>query len=816
MVYRGWFSKDGKRTVNNARLNSVAFWATIGALLCVAVAAFVLAVSWIGRPFPGFVVLRNNCVDSLASARWTGFQHGIKQKDHILAIDGVSTLDGPALYREVAARPVGVMHTYTVDRPEGGHFKRLSVQVPSQRFDLFDFCGFFLAFWVVGFFHLLVGAFVSIVKPRDAIARAHLLFCIFFGTFFLTNFDGITTQVFTYFPHNEAFALLGAFAVNLAFLVPRPVPLVERYPWIRPLNLIVGILFAGWIAWSYDRAEVWPTAFEALTAVGSVATLIVPISSIWARMSKTSPPQIKSQAQLILWGALIAFLPVIVYNSAAIAGYTIPYGEFTLFGMVIFPATVAYTIIRHKLFDIEVIVKRTVTYAVVTASLAFVYFIVTAGLRSLIHVQSDVLNVIATALVALAFAPMRDRTKALVDKVFFRSGYDLARILTEFGDQARETFDAAHLLKLFVKTLEIALHPAYVAVLLRDGTSGRLQLRESLGLEYGRKLDVAPDDPVLASLLGPEGGSITTGTLDVGGLKEAMALPLRLKNELVGLILVGPRKSDQAYGIADRSLLVNLAQQLSLWVKNAQLFGQLAGQERLKRELEIAREVQAGLLPASLPTRSGVELSAISLPALEVGGDFYDVIAVDEHRLGILIGDVSGKGAPAALLMAMTLVIFRSISRDNLSAADVMRQANELIFLNRPSKKMFVTAFYAVYDPRDRSMSFANAGSPLPFGTTGRLEAKGMSLGVLPSVTYDEEHSTLAPGELVVLYSDGAEDAINPESEQFGEERLGEIVAAHATDAPKDVQEQILEAIRRFSEGSDQFDDITLVTLKAS
>ncbi|HEY9897822.1 MAG TPA: SpoIIE family protein phosphatase [Pantanalinema sp.] len=800
------------------RLSKLAFWGTMSALLVVAVATFVLSLAWINRPFPGFVVLRNNSVDSLSSARWTGFQNGIKQRDHLLAVNGTPVRDGGELYRIVRAKPPGTVFTYTLERPTSAGMSKMSLTVPSQPFRLNDWVGFFLTFWGIGLFHLLTGLFVSIVKPGDTTARAHLLFCVFFGTFLMTAFDGIADHVFTYFPHNPSFALLGFAALNLAMLVPRPLPVIKRLPRILLVNMILGLGYMAFTMWSFEQPAVWPNNFIGILAVDSISVLLIGASSFWARWSATSSPQIKRQANVILWGALLAFLPAIVFNTLAGLGVTIPFGELTFFGMVIFPASVAYTIVRLRLFDIDVIIKRTVTYSLMSVALAMAYFVLTLGIRSLFGTggQMDPASIIATGVVVLLVAPLRDRTKVLVDKLFFRSGYDLARLLTDFGDRARETFDPQELLRTFVSTIDHALQPTYVAVLLKNGESGALLLRESKGLAAPGAIVLAQEDPALRALFVGRGLSISLDPIDLPGMSEATATPLRLKEELVGLVLVGPRKSDQLFNSTDRTLMVGLGQHLALWIKNAELFGQLAGQARLKRELEIAHEVQTGLLPTSLPAMHGVEFAATSIPALEVGGDFYDVIQVDEHRFGVLIGDVSGKGVPAALLMAMTLVIFRSIAPGNPSATDVMAKANELIFLNRPSRKMFVTAFYAVYDSRDRTLTYANAGNPLPIGTSGRLEAKGVSLGMFPTATYDGNTAVIEPGELLVLYSDGAEDAINPTSEQFGEERLAEIVFANRKEAPKDVEARILETIRKFSEGSDQFDDITLVTLRAN
>jgi sigma-B regulation protein RsbU (phosphoserine phosphatase) len=145
-----------------------------------------------------------------------------------------------------------------------------------------------------------------------------------------------------------------------------------------------------------------------------------------------------------------------------------------------------------------------------------------------------------------------------------------------------------------------------------------------------------------------------------------------------------------------------------------------------------------------------------------------------------------------------------------------MAKANELIYLNRPSSKMFVTALYAIYDSRDQSLCVANAGNPFPVGSGGKIEAKGVSLGVLAKMTYEEQTVTLKPGDMLVLYSDGAEDAMNPEREQFGEERVEQIISENLHLSPDEIQQRLLSEIHDFTGDGPPFDDITLVTLKTS
>lgn len=792
------------------------FWISITLLIVFSAVCLVLSVGWINRTFPGFVVLKNQCLDSLYSPRWSGIQAGMQAADRIVSMDGITVASSEMIYRYAATKPVGSPITYGIERTVGnGDIKRLTKVVPTQTFSFWDWAGIFGSFWLMGIFHIAIGAFVSVVKPRDPVARAHLLFCLVFAFFFLSHFEASTTYNFSLIPHTAAFCLLGTFAIDLAMQLPRRLPILDRHPWIRWTSFAVGGLVTLYVLGNYFAADRWFSTYLLLTAYGSLGTVSLPAAAIWSLVSQTSTPLEKAQAKVILWGASYAFIPAIAINIGFFFGLSFPGAELAYLAITIFPLAVAYTIVRHKLFNIDVIVKRTITYTIVTSALLGLYFLIIGGGRALIGEQSQTTNILATAMVAVAFAPMRDRTKALVDKFFFRTGYDFQRIVTGFGDEAREMLDSHQLLCAFVKQVEHALYPDRLAILMRQEGSTDLHLKESLGLEPGSKLDMPATHPSIAALR-RSGKALSSEPEPLESFGEALVIPLLDKEDVIGCVLVGPRKSDLEYKELDRLLLVNLAQQLAVWVKNTQLIGQVAGQERLKRELEIAAEVQAGLLPAKIPTLPGIELAALSRPALEVGGDFYDVIRVDENRLGILIGDVSGKGVPAALLMAMTLVIFRSIARGNDSAASVMAKANELIYLNRPSSKMFVTAFYAIYDARDQSLCYANAGNPFPVGSVGRLEAKGVSLGVMPRMAYEEQTLTLNAGEMLVMYSDGAEDAMNSSQEQFGEERVEQIVSQNLSLSPEEIQSRLLREINDFTGDATPFDDITLVTLKMS
>ncbi len=241
--------------------------------------------------------------------------------------------------------------------------------------------------------------------------------------------------------------------------------------------------------------------------------------------------------------------------------------------------------------------------------------------------------------------------------------------------------------------------------------------------------------------------------------------------------------------------------------------------ERKKAELRIAHDIQMSFLPERLPEVAGLELAALSLPAKEVGGDFYDAIPLPGNRTAFVIADVAGKGVPAALFMALSRTVLRANALVPRSAREAVREANMLIAEDAKSG-MFVTLFYAVVDPATKMLTYVNAGHnpPLLFRSgSGRpleLKGTGIILGVMPEADYGEETISLESGDLVLLYTDGVTEAINPGEEQFGEKRLIETVMGCHDLPPGAIVDRVRDAVVRFSGDEPQFDDLTLMVLR--
>jgi serine phosphatase RsbU (regulator of sigma subunit) len=243
--------------------------------------------------------------------------------------------------------------------------------------------------------------------------------------------------------------------------------------------------------------------------------------------------------------------------------------------------------------------------------------------------------------------------------------------------------------------------------------------------------------------------------------------------------------------------------------------------ERVEQELLVARRIQQASLPKEVPTLEGWQIAPFYQPAREVGGDFYDFHLLSEGRLGVVVGDATGKGVPAALVMSTTCGMLRLAAQSySSSPAEILQRVNEALFPYIPAN-MFVTCFYAILEPKSGNLTYANAGHDLPYlrhrngGEAEELRARGMPLGLMPGMSYEEKETKLDAGEATLFYSDGLVEAHDPKGEMFGFPRLRALLAEHGEERP--LGDSLLEELYSFvGEGWEQEDDITLLTLRRS
>lgn len=301
--------------------------------------------------------------------------------------------------------------------------------------------------------------------------------------------------------------------------------------------------------------------------------------------------------------------------------------------------------------------------------------------------------------------------------------------------------------------------------------------------------------------------------------KSMISMPLISKDDLLGVIQVINKKGSVNFSQDDVNLLQSLSSGASLALQNARYTQRLIQEERIRSELLIAHQIQQGILPGPFQGHSGIHIEAMNEPAKSVGGDFYDYFQVNDQEFGFFIGDVCGKGIPAAIFMASSRSIIKSQVVTNPSPVNVMHTANRLI-AEDAQHGIFVTVFYGLYNVTTHILRFTNAGHPLPFlyrkstSSCASLFNTNFPLGVLDPLTFQESEIQLEPGDKLILYTDGINETVNSAREQFGLERLANLILTNGMLSPEDLRDKILHTVREFAEDQGFADDVSIVIIQ--
>jgi sigma-B regulation protein RsbU (phosphoserine phosphatase) len=309
-----------------------------------------------------------------------------------------------------------------------------------------------------------------------------------------------------------------------------------------------------------------------------------------------------------------------------------------------------------------------------------------------------------------------------------------------------------------------------------------------------------------------------SGTVVLQGIRSVLAVPLGVSEKVFGIIYADSPIADGRFTEDHLKVLTTLASVAAIRVENARLAEARLQQERLERELQLAMEIQQRFQPTAPPVVPGYELQGISFPCYEIGGDYYDFIQREDGRLVIALGDVSGKGTAAALLMSSLHASVHAQAGSHDTLSETISAVNRYLADNIPSNR-FVTLFYAELDPASGALSFLNAGHNPPLivhaaGTVEQLASGGLPLGIRRNAEYREGRTQMQMGDVLVIYSDGVTEAASPSGEEFGATRLYEVVSRNIDASAAGVRDRIESALTKFSQGTQAADDITLVIVK--
>ncbi|MEZ4699938.1 MAG: GAF domain-containing SpoIIE family protein phosphatase [Rhodothermales bacterium] len=302
-------------------------------------------------------------------------------------------------------------------------------------------------------------------------------------------------------------------------------------------------------------------------------------------------------------------------------------------------------------------------------------------------------------------------------------------------------------------------------------------------------------------------------------IRNFLSVPLLVRSTLIGLLTVYNKIGDrELFNEDDQRLLAIIATQSAQVLENARLMEEERALQRMNEELRLANEIQSSLFPQSLPAIDGYEIAGSSIAAQRVGGDYYDALAFEDGRIGLCVGDASGKGLPASLLMANVQATLRSLAPWSDSCSECLTRINSVV-CDRNRKGSFVTLIYALLDPTQHALHYANAGHNRPLicrtgGEIEQLNVAGAMLGFTTRIAFPEGETALGPGDVLLLYSDGLNEAWNDAHVQFGEERIAEILRDSRAETAEGIVERLTRAVQRHAGSAPQSDDMTLLVVK--
>jgi sigma-B regulation protein RsbU (phosphoserine phosphatase) len=811
------------------------------------------------------------------------FDAGIKEGDIVVAING-KLFTATAVYGEaIAHATAGDTMQVTVRTPGEPAPRTANVTLQPHRHFLSS-AGIVMVVTlkiVLPVFCILLGFWVAAVRPRDPSAWLLVPVLLFLSTYYNAGMEswglGVRDLATIYrVAINSAWPLF-MFLFGLCF--PERSSEREDPRWWRwtvaiyiPTMIVVAILTTveqlGELE-NFAAVARLDAFFESMNPLLFVLTF-VGVGSFFASMkiksSLAASRDAKRRFNLVYAGATLALTPLFIL-SVIQSFKKLPleqiFPEWLVLGcllmLMFFPVTLAYAILVQRAMDVRVVIRQGLQYAlarhgVLVLQIILTSIIVTAAVTLESGAQRSrpqKIVIISLSFIAILWLrKLSGSVRAWVDRRFFRDAYNAEQILSGLSDEVRSIVETKPLLERVAQRIAESLHVPRVAVLLEDGgwykpayamgyaSAPEGSLPDSAATIQRLRRDSDPERIYLddqdswinsSSVSEDERRTLTD-------LHPQLLLPLSMKEKLLGLIALGEKRSEEPYSGTDLRLLKSVATQTGLALANAQLTCAIAVEvgrrEKMNREIEIAREVQERLFPQKLPLVAGVDYCGRCRTALGVGGDYYDFLALPGGMLGVALGDISGKGIPAALMMASLQASLRAEAmRAGNEIAALMSRVNQALY-EASSADRYATFFYAQFDPASRRLAYVNGGhcAPMLFradasgGTAGverfgskkieRLDEGGPVIGLIPDCAYQQAQLTLAPGDRLVIFTDGVSEAMNPALEEWGEDRLiATVRAAQGCDASETIT-HIMQAADQFAAGAPQHDDMTLIVLR--
>jgi len=818
------------------------------------------------------VPFRQDYSDRVTSVTSPLQKAGVAVGDRVLATNGTPFVGFAQVLDQVRASHAGAPYTMRVEKP-GGRVVDVTAPLPSLVTSSLTRSMVSLGVLLEVVFPLIclaLGTWVVLARPEDGPA-----WMVFFILQFIQSLMGMPEyfggpiQQFMSIWATISFTAFMSSAVLFGIYFPERMEFDRKHPWVK--WLVVGPLLAmlpmDWFetlarANRISALQVFPEwvyhGGDKLENALGLLSISIMCAGIFHQTFNTKSLDARRRMRVLLVGSQLGLTPLlIILIIAAIrkvdTEQAVPFAFFitALLLFMLFPLSLAYVVIVQRAMDVRILLRQGTQYALARGTIRGIRLVLALTLAYLMfrtvgkHDVPPWVVFIPLALFLLLRFGVEKRAQLWIDRRFFRESYSAEQLLSELSAQAGQFTETRPLLETVTQRISDTLHVDRLVVLLRTPTGFRLQTAMGVDLPHGFLLSQSSNaigaierrnKPATVYFDRPDDWLLDATEDEQNALRELDAevlLPLPGRSQLMGVMALGPKRSEQPYSPSDLQVLSLVGTQTGMAIENSELVRtltkEMAQRERMNRELEIAREVQERLFPQNFPQVAGVELAAACRAAQGVGGDYYDYMLMGDGRLALAVGDVSGKGISAALLMASLRASLRGQTMQGATnLALVVENVNALLYDSSASNR-YATFFFGSYDPVTRLIRYVNAGHNAPVvlrpiaGADGpvtarfevhKLEGGGPVVGMLPIAHYEQCELQMQPRDLLLAYTDGISEAMNPLEEEWSEDSMAEEAMLHATEPAQAILDALVKAADRFAAGAPQHDDMTLLLMK--
>lgn len=764
---------------------------------------------------------------------------GIKDGDILIELGGQKFKNSLEAQKILNSFDAGEMIKYKVIR--GSEIIETEVKV----YKVFN--ALFLIFSLLGFGFLFIGHIVGYSKPKELTSQ--LFF--FLGCAAVCGFVNVGQMNIPLMSN----PILIVSTIGMILFFPLFLHFFLSYPTKREFQhrkLILGIAYALPIVLVIsirliNSSEVRFIRISSISNVIFISYVVTGIAFFLGSYIRIKDESQRKPLRIVLYGFLIALagfvytglLPLFINKPNFLIQ---PWIYLPSALVLAIPLSFGFSIVKYRILDTEFIVKKGLVFGIITAFIVGIYLLLVLVLDSLLGQflpqNKQILTIAMIVIVTFSFDFVNNKAKEFVDKQLYRERYNYRKSLLEFSEelpyqtnirQIIDTLGTSIRDTMGISTLNVWFKdPEYYLALMAD--YAQTKDKEKV-VDQGVTFDKA-----ITSLFkdDKEAKFLTEVYLDDYELdkesKEAilsesyvLSIPIHIKDDLVGALNFGEKPSGKAYSEEDIDLLKTLASQAAIAFENSRLQQEKISKQKIEEELHIARKIQMGLLPQAIDSIDGIEVSGFYNPAKLIGGDFYDVIRLSDTKMLVVVADVSGKGIPAAIYMSKVQAMIQFASVVFKTPKEILIEVNKLIH-QKIDRKSFITTVVALFDLDKMVAKICRAGhNPVIYSVNGKFEflkSRGMGLG-LDTEHYFEDvleeiELPISAENLFIFYSDGLTEAMNHNREEFGTDKVFDIVAKNRHLPCVTIQKELIDSVSEFRAGAEQNDDITLVVARIS